>query len=63
MAISKIQDNMQKRDKQTKSLEKYVNAIKDDTFVDFCKDINVPNIRYYEQNNLRYVIFNLMYNF
>lgn len=41
---------MQKRDKKTKNTEKHVNAIKDDIFVDFCKDINVPDIRYYEKN-------------
>lgn len=52
---------MQKRDKKTKNTEKHVNAIKDDIFVDFCKDINVPDIRYYEKNNWRYVIFNLVF--
>lgn len=63
MAISEIQDNIEKRDRKIKSMEKQVNAIKDKIFVDFCKDINVPDIRYYEKNNLRYVIFNLVYNF
>jgi len=57
MGIFEIQDNIQKRDKKIKSLEKHINAIKDEIFVDFCRDINVPDISYYEKNNLRYEIF------
>ncbi|XP_071629563.1 LOW QUALITY PROTEIN: structural maintenance of chromosomes protein 1A-like [Temnothorax longispinosus] len=53
MAISEIEDNIKKRVEKTKSMEKQVNAIKDKIFVDFCKDINVPDIDYYEKNNLR----------
>ncbi|XP_011872803.1 PREDICTED: structural maintenance of chromosomes protein 1A-like [Vollenhovia emeryi] len=53
MAISEIQGSVQNRDKDIKNQEKHVNAIKDQIFVNFCKDINVPNISYYEKNNLR----------
>ncbi|XP_024889323.1 structural maintenance of chromosomes protein 1A-like isoform X2 [Temnothorax curvispinosus] len=53
MAISEIEDNIKKRVEKTKSMEKQVNAIKDKIFVDFCKNINVPDIDYYEKNNLR----------
>lgn len=63
MVISEIQDNIQKQVRKTKSMEKHINAIKNEIFVDFCKTINVPDISYYEKNNLRYKIFNLMYDF
>lgn len=53
MAISEIQDNIQKQVTNITKMEKHVNAIKDEIFVDFCKSINVPNISYYEKNNLR----------
>ncbi|XP_028048496.1 structural maintenance of chromosomes protein 1A [Monomorium pharaonis] len=53
MAIDEIQDIMQKRDEEIKNTKKHINAIKDAIFVDFCKDINVPDISYYEENNLR----------
>lgn len=63
MAISEIQDNIQKQIKNTRKMKKHINAIKDEIFVDFCTAINVPNISYYEENNLRYRIFNLVYDF
>jgi len=63
MAIVEIQNNIQERDKQIKNIEKYVKTIKDKIFVNFCKDINVPDISYYEKNNLRYEIFNFVYDF
>ncbi|XP_039303602.1 structural maintenance of chromosomes protein 1A isoform X2 [Solenopsis invicta] len=53
MAIVEVRDNIQKRDKRIEKIKKRINAIKDVIFVDFCKDINVPNISYYEENNLR----------
>lgn len=63
MAISEIQDNIEKRVKESKSIEKHINEIKNKIFYNFCKDINVPNISYYEKNNLRYKNFYLVYNF
>lgn len=63
MAISEIQDNIQKQNNDIKKIEKHINAIKDDIFIDFCEAIKVPNISYYEENNLRYKIFNLIYDF
>ncbi|KYM93308.1 Collagen alpha-2(I) chain [Atta colombica] len=48
-----IDDNMQKRNKEIKNMEKYINSIKNEIFVDFCNDINVPDVNYYEKNNLR----------
>ena len=47
---------MQKRNEEIKNMEKYINSIKNEIFVDFCNDINVPDVNYYEKNNLRYEI-------
>lgn len=63
MTIIKIQNNMQKRNKEVKNLKICINEEKNKIFVNFCNDINVPDISYYEKNNLRYEIFNLMYDF
>lgn len=63
MAIVEIQDDIQKGEKKIKNMEKHVKAVKAKVFVEFCKDINVPDIDYYEKNNLRYAIFYLIYNF
>ncbi|KAL0128334.1 hypothetical protein PUN28_003545 [Cardiocondyla obscurior] len=53
MEISEIQDNIKKRAINIKKVENNINAIKNEIFVEFCKDINVPDIEYYEKNNLR----------
>ncbi|XP_011704616.1 PREDICTED: structural maintenance of chromosomes protein 1A-like [Wasmannia auropunctata] len=52
--ITEIQGNMQERSEKVTSVERNVNAIKNNIFVDFCNDINVPDISYYEKNNLRF---------
>lgn len=41
---------MQKKDEKIKTIEENINEIKNRIFVDFCKEVNVPNITYYEQN-------------
>lgn len=53
MAISEIQDNIQKQVRKITEIEKHVDIIKNEIFVDFCKAIDMPNINYYEKNNLR----------
>ncbi|KAG5331244.1 SMC1A protein, partial [Acromyrmex charruanus] len=53
LTIVVIDDNMQKRNEEIKNVEKYINSIKNEIFVDFCNDINVPDVSYYEKNNLR----------
>jgi len=45
---------MQEKDEKIKDVKKHISMIEDDIFAHFCKDINVPNINYYEKNNLRY---------
>lgn len=63
MTIIKIQNNMQERNEEVKNLKICINEEKNKIFANFCNDINVPDISYYEKNNLRYEIFNLMYDF
>ncbi|XP_050460773.1 structural maintenance of chromosomes protein 1A-like isoform X2 [Cataglyphis hispanica] len=53
-AISKIQQDMQIKDEMIKNIEKNIDEIKNHIFIDFCKEINVPNITYYEQNLCTY---------
>lgn len=35
-------------------MQKHVCLIENEVFADFCRDIGVPDISYYEKNNLRY---------
>ncbi|XP_070169774.1 structural maintenance of chromosomes protein 1A-like [Polyergus mexicanus] len=49
-AISKIQHDMQKKDETIKIIEQNINEIKNRVFVDFCEEVNVPDITNYEQN-------------
>lgn len=41
---------MQIKDEMIKNIEKNIDEIKNHIFIDFCKEVNVPNITYYEQN-------------
>lgn len=44
---------MRVTDKEIKDAEERIDAIEIKIFHDFCRDINVPDITYYEKNNLR----------
>lgn len=41
---------MQERDKTIKTMENNINEIKNKVFVNFCKEVNVPDITYYEKS-------------
>lgn len=46
---------MQKTNESIRSIEEHIDAIRNEIFANFCKDINIPDISYYEKNNLWYV--------
>ncbi|XP_020277479.1 structural maintenance of chromosomes protein 1A-like [Pseudomyrmex gracilis] len=51
---SEIERSIQEKDEQIGELQKRVRLIENEVFADFCRDIDVPDIDYYEKNNLRY---------
>lgn len=45
---------MQIRDEKLGNVQRHVFVIENKVFADFCRDINVPDINYYEKNHLWY---------
>lgn len=54
MIIVPIKNNIQKIDKEIENEKNDIDKIKNEIFMDFCKDNNLPDISYYE-NNVWYV--------
>lgn len=46
---------MKTKDEELENIKGDASAIEDIVFVDFCRDINLPDIRYYEKNHLWYL--------
>ncbi|RLU19349.1 hypothetical protein DMN91_007906 [Ooceraea biroi] len=51
--ISEIERKVEENDEEIGDMKRHISAVEDDIFANFCKDINVPNISYYEKTNLR----------
>merc|ERR1719419_796435 len=52
-AIRDIENTMRKREKQIETTKEKMNTVEDRVFADFCKKINVKNIRQYEERELK----------
>ncbi|XP_012228669.1 structural maintenance of chromosomes protein 1A-like [Linepithema humile] len=52
--ISEIQHNMQETNQNIKSIQEHIDTIRNEIFADFCEDINIPDISYYENKLLIY---------
>lgn len=48
---------MQARNEKLENVKRHVSAIENSVFADFCRNINVPDIGYYEKNHLWYKLF------